>query len=51
MKVTKFNLAPRGYGRTSFRLTEIIHMARIPIYLYAGIPWIPYEGTYLGIIL
>eukprot|EP01041_Mallomonas_annulata_P012300 gene12300-25861_t len=45
MMATKFNLAPRGYGRTSFRITEIIQMVRIPVYLYGGIPWFPYEGT------
>jgi len=42
---TKFNLAPRGFGRTSFRLAEIIQIGRIPIYLYSDVPWIPYPGT------
>ena len=42
---TKFNYAPRGYGRTSFRISEIIQIGRIPIYIYDDIPWIPYENT------
>ena len=46
---TKFNLAPRGYGRTSFRLAEIIQIGRIPVYLYDDIPWIPYAGTNISI--
>ena len=45
MSTTLFNLAPRGFGRSSFRITEIIQIGRIPIYLYDDIPWIPYEGT------
>jgi hypothetical protein len=34
-----------GFGRTSYRLAEIIQIGRIPAYLYDDIPWIPYEGT------
>jgi hypothetical protein len=45
MSQTKLNLAPRGFGRTSFRLSEIIQMGRIPVYLYAKLAWIPYSGT------
>ena len=41
----KFNFAPRGFGRQSFRFSEIIQLGRIPIYVYDDIPWIPYEGT------
>mmetsp|Transcript_38758 Transcript_38758/g.39449 ORF Transcript_38758/g.39449 Transcript_38758/m.39449 type:complete len:127 (+) Transcript_38758:635-1015(+) len=42
MSVTKFNLAPRGFGRTSYRAVEIIQMGRIPLYLYNDVPWVPY---------
>jgi hypothetical protein len=42
---TKFNLAPRGFGRSSFRLVEVIQIGRIPIYIYNDEPWIPYDGT------
>eukprot|EP01039_Chlorochromonas_danica_P004126 gene4126-4525_t len=45
MKNTKFNLAPRGYGRSSFRFAESIQLGRIPVFLYNDIPWIPYQGT------
>jgi hypothetical protein len=45
LRATKFPLAPRGYGRSSFRYTEIIHSGRCPIYIYDDYPWIPYQGT------
>ena len=44
---SKFNLAPRGYGRTSYRLAEIIQVGRIPVYMYDDYPWLPYQGTNL----
>lgn len=43
--VTKFNLAPRGFGRTSYRLAEVIQLGRLPVLLYDDVPWIPYMGT------
>jgi len=45
---TKFNLAPRGYGRSSFRYAEAIQMGRIPVFLWDDYPWIPYAGTNLS---
>jgi hypothetical protein len=42
---TTFNLVPRGFGRTSFRLAEILQAGRIPIYLYDDIAWLPYPRT------
>jgi hypothetical protein len=45
LRSTKFPLAPRGYGRSSYRFTEIIHAGRCPIYIYDDFPWIPYQGT------
>ena len=44
IEVTKFNLAPRGFGRTSFRLAEIVQLGRIPVYLYDDYEWLPYGG-------
>ena len=46
---TKFNLAPRGFGRTSYRLAEIIQIGRIPVYIYDDASWLPYEGTELAL--
>jgi len=46
MNYTKFNLAPRGHGRASYRFAESIQMGRIPVFLYDDIPWIPYQGTH-----
>jgi len=31
MSLTKFNLAPRGYGRTSYRASEIIQSGKMKI--------------------
>lgn len=49
METTLFNLAPRGFGRTSYRLAEIIQMGRLPVYLGSDVAWTPYDGTDIGI--
>jgi len=49
MSTAMFNLAPRGFGRTSFRFAEIIQMGRVPVYLWDDVPWIPYAGTSIRI--
>jgi len=36
-----FGLAPRGYGKTSYRLYEMIALGTIPVYIYDE-PWLPY---------
>ena len=41
MSRSVFALAPRGYGRTSFRLYEAMELGCIPVYLYDE-PWLPY---------
>lgn len=43
---TLFNLAPRGYGRTSYRLAEIVQTGRIPVYLYDDYAWLPYVSSW-----
>ena len=40
---SKFALAPRGYGRSSFRYFECIHLGIVPIYVYDDINWLPYQ--------
>lgn len=47
--VTKFNLAPRGYGRSSYRMAEVIQIGRIPVLLYNDVPWIPYDGSNVSV--
>ena len=39
----KLSLAPRGYGRTSFRLVESMHMGLVPVYVYDDDEWLPYK--------
>jgi hypothetical protein len=45
MQNTLYNLAPRGWGRTSYRLAEIIQLGRIPIYIYDDYEWLPYQNS------
>lgn len=40
---SKFCLAPRGYGRSSFRFFEIFLLRSIPIYIWDDIEWLPYK--------
>ena len=42
---TALNLAPRGFGRTSFHLYELIQMGFIPVHIYDDHEWLPYRGT------
>ena len=45
MQVSKFTLAPRGYGRSSFRFTETLQIGRLPVYIYDDYAWLPYSST------
>ena len=40
---SKFALAPRGYGRSSFRFFEIFKLGTIPIYIWNDIDWLPFK--------
>ncbi len=40
---SKFALAPRGYGRSSFRFFEIFLLGSIPVYIWDDIEWLPYK--------
>jgi hypothetical protein len=40
---SKFALAPRGYGRSSFRFFEIFKLGTIPVYVWDDIEWLPYK--------
>jgi len=42
---SKFALAPRGYGRSSFRFFEIFKLKTIPIYIWDDIDWLPFKET------
>ena len=39
---SKFALAPRGYGKSSFRFFEIFKLGTVPIYVWDDIEWLPY---------
>jgi hypothetical protein len=40
---SKFALAPRGYGRGSFRFYECFQLGTIPIYVWNDFEWLPYK--------
>ena len=40
---SKFALAPRGYGRSSFRFFEIFKLGTVPIYLWNDLDWLPFK--------
>jgi hypothetical protein len=40
---SKFALAPRGYGRGSFRFFECFQLGTIPIYLWNDVEWLPFQ--------
>ena len=42
MTDTALPLAPRGYGRQSFRSSELIQLHLPQVYLYDDVPWLPY---------
>jgi len=46
MLSSRFSLTPRGYGRTSYHLAEILLFGLVPIHIYTDVPWIPYRRIY-----
>lgn len=42
---SKFALAPRGYGRSSFRFFEIFKLGTIPVYLWNDVNWLPFQDV------
>jgi hypothetical protein len=40
-----FCLAPRGYGRSSFRFFEAMLLDTIPVYVWDDVEWLPYKDT------
>jgi hypothetical protein len=42
---SKFCIAPRGYGRSSFRFFEAIQLGTIPVYVWDDVEWLPYKDV------
>jgi hypothetical protein len=40
---SKFALAPRGYGRSSFRFFECFQLGTIPVYIWNDVNWLPFQ--------
>lgn len=43
--LSKFSLAPRGYGRSSFRFFECFLLGSIPIYIWNDENWLPFQNV------
>eukprot|EP00408_Alexandrium_pacificum_P063023 CAMPEP_0171174484 /NCGR_PEP_ID=MMETSP0790-20130122/10751_1 /TAXON_ID=2925 /ORGANISM="Alexandrium catenella, Strain OF101" /LENGTH=473 /DNA_ID=CAMNT_0011639359 /DNA_START=61 /DNA_END=1482 /DNA_ORIENTATION=+ len=43
---SRFSLAPRGYGRTSYHVAEVIQRGLIPIQVYTDMPWVPFPKVF-----
>lgn len=41
---SKFALAPRGYGRSSFRFFEAFQLGTIPVYVWNDVEWLPFKN-------
>ena len=46
MLSSQLSMCPRGFGRTSFRLTEALQLGLIPIYVYSDVAWVPYADLF-----
>jgi hypothetical protein len=44
-RLSKVIMAPRGFGRNSYRMGEVLQMGMIPIYVYDDIIWLPYYNS------
>lgn len=42
---SRFCLAPRGYGRSSFRFFEAMLLDVVPVYVWDDVEWLPYKGV------
>lgn len=40
---SRFALAPRGYGRSSFRFYEVLELGTVPIYVWDDMEWLAYK--------
>ena len=42
---SKYCLAPRGFGRSSFRFFEAMQLDTVPVYLWDDTEWLPYKDV------
>ena len=45
MAESRGQLCPRGYGRSSYHISESVQMGLVPIHVYLDVPWVPYADT------
>tara|TARA_B110001452_G_scaffold256792_1_gene250454 strand:- start:233 stop:1387 length:1155 start_codon:yes stop_codon:yes gene_type:complete len=46
MSHSQLSLCPRGFGRSSYHLSETVQMGRVPLYVYDDTAWVPYERLF-----
>jgi hypothetical protein len=42
---SKFILCPRGFGRNSYRLGEVLQMGMVPVFVFNDLIWLPYDDS------
>ena len=45
MAESRLSLCPRGYGRTSYHISETVQMGLVPVHVWLDEPWVPYADT------
>lgn len=46
MADARASFAPRGQGRSTFLLAEIVNMGLVPIHVYSDVAWVPYARLF-----
>jgi hypothetical protein len=45
MAASRVQLCPRGFGRTSYHVSEAVQMGLVPLHVFLDVPWVPYKDT------
>ena len=46
MASSRASFAPRGQGRSTFMLAEIVNLGLIPIHVFSDVAWVPYADLF-----
>ena len=42
----RYAIVPRGKGRTSYIMAEVIQRGLVPVYVWDDVPWLPYRSLW-----
>jgi hypothetical protein len=45
LSMAKLALVPRGFGRNSYQMTQVLQLALVPVYVYNDLVWLPYYDS------